>query len=324
MKKKLIILGIASLIISTAFWPSDKSRIDFPDQLESLRLAMNDIAQMSNENFYSEKFLKQIEKLRQNFDQTEFDKLKKEVLLQNPLLNVEIIFITRNQYKKDHHNTATIFQTDEINTDSFDPGGSLKAFHPGTGKTRTIFETKDGIIRDPEISFDSKNIIVSYRKNIKDNYHIYEISTDENNLKQLTFAKGISDIDPIYLPDGGIVFSSTREPKYCMCNRHIMANIYRMEADGANITQIGKSTLFEGHSALLNDGRIIYDRWEYIDRNFGDAQGLWTSNPDGTNHAIYYGNNTNSPGGVIDPRPIPGSNLILCIFLRATIAHGEL
>ena len=133
-------------------------------------------------------------------------------------------------------------------------------------------------------------------------------------MKQLTFGSGVSDIDPLYLPDGGIVFSSTREPKYCMCNRHIMANLYRMNADGSGITQLGRSTLFEGHAALMYDGRIVYDRWEYIDRNFGDAQGLWTVNPDGTNHAIYYGNNMSSPGGVIDPRPIPDSHLTLCIF----------
>lgn len=99
-----------------------------------------------------------------------------------------------------------------------------------------------------------------------------------------------------------------------MCNRHIMCNLYRMEADGANITQIGISTLFEGHSTLLNDGRILYDRWEYVDRNFGDAQGLWTVNPDGTKHSIYYGNNTQSPGGVIDARQIPGTDQVICIF----------
>ncbi|NTV37822.1 MAG: hypothetical protein HGA82_01285, partial [Anaerolineales bacterium] len=98
-------------------------------------------------------------------------------------------------------------------------------------------------------------------------------------------AKDVDDLDPLYLPDGSIVFSSTREPKYCMCNRHIMANLFRMDADGANIHQIGKSTLFEGHGTLMPDGRILYDRWEYVDRNFGDAQGLWTVNPDGTSHA---------------------------------------
>lgn len=99
-----------------------------------------------------------------------------------------------------------------------------------------------------------------------------------------------------------------------MYNRHIMCNLYRMEADGANITQIGVSTLFEGHSSLLSDGRILYDRWEYVDRNFGDAQGLWTVNPDGTKHSIYYGNNTQSPGGVIDARQIPGTDQVVCIF----------
>jgi len=93
-----------------------------------------------------------------------------------------------------------------------------------------------------------------------------------------------------------------------------MGNLFRMESDGANIHQIGHSTLFEGHAALLPDGRILYDRWEYVDRNFGDAQGLWTCNPDGTNHALYWGNNTCSPGGVIDARILPNGGQALCVF----------
>lgn len=226
----------------------------------------------------------------------------------------KILFVTRNQYIQDHHNTATLFQTGEINTKSFRPGAALKILYTETGQVKTLLETLTGVIRDPEISFDAKSILFSYRKDSADDYHIYEIGVDGKGMRQITSGSGLSDIDPLYLPDGGILFSSTREPKYCMCNRHIMANLYRMKPDGSQITQLGRSTLFEGHAALLNDGRIIYDRWEYIDRNFGDAQGLWTVNPDGTRHAIYYGNNTNSPGGIIDPRPIPGSNLILCIF----------
>ena len=59
---------------------------------------------------------------------------------------------------------------------------------------------------------------------------------------------------------------------------------------------------------------MIYDRWEYVDRNFGDAQGVWVTNPDGTNHAIYWGNNTNSPGAVLDARAIPGTELFLATF----------
>ncbi len=226
----------------------------------------------------------------------------------------EIIYIERFQYIKDHHNTETMFQKGEINEKSFAGNSALKAFNLNKKSSRTIVESKEGIIRDPEVSFDGKKIVFSMRNNKDDFYHIYEIDADGSNLRQLTFAAYVSDIDPLYVPDGSIVFSSSREPKFCMCNRHIMCNLYAMEADGANITQIGKSTLFEGHSALLNDGRILYDRWEYVDRNFGDAQGLWTVNPDGTKHSIYYGNNMSSPGGVIDGRAIPGSTLVACIF----------
>ncbi len=156
-----------------------------------------------------------------------------------------------------------------------------------------------------------------------DDYHLYEMNADGSGLRQLTFGCGVSDIDPIYLPDGRILFTSTREPKFCMCNRHIMCNLFTMDADGANIQQIGHSTLLEGHPSLLPDGRVIYDRWEYVDRNFGDAQGAWVCNPDGTNHAIYWGNNTNSPGAVLDNRAIPGTNLFVARSRPATIAPGE-
>jgi hypothetical protein len=229
-------------------------------------------------------------------------------------LPTEILYVERAQYIPDHHNTATLFQTGEINTASFRSGAALKAFNSKTGIVRVIFETSEGSLRDPEVSFDGKKIIFSLRKSIKEDYHIAEINSDGSGFHWLTNAKSVSDLDPLYLPDGGIIFSSSRETKYCMCNRHIMANLFRMDGDGANINQLGYSTLFEGHSALLNDGRIVYDRWEYIDRNFGDAQGLWTVFPDGTKQSVYYGNNTNSPGGIIDPRAIPGSNHLLCIF----------
>lgn len=236
------------------------------------------------------------------------------VSAQTPSTLEEILFIERAQYAPDHHNTETLFQAGEINTEKFDGGSAMRVINLKTGILRTIIESPNGVVRDPELSFDGKRIIFSMRPWAEEFYHIYEIDTDGTNLRQLTFAPGVSDIDPLYLPDGGIMFSSSREPKYCMCNRHIMCNMYRMDADGANVTQIGKSTLFEGHSSLLNDGRVLYDRWEYIDRNFGDAQGLWTVNPDGTKHSIYYGNNTSSPGGVIDGRAVPGSDMVICIF----------
>lgn len=276
--------------------------------------------------------------LRQNYYKqvAEEKAIKERALYEEALAQLPnaILYVKRNQYLPDHHNTATIFQKGEINEGSFVGGSSLVVWFKDNNTTKTLLELPDGIVRDPELSYDANKVVFSFRKSKNDDYHIAEmtldfdrptilIKADDTNedlakltgFKQLTFVNGASDIDPNYLPTGEIVFSSTREPKYCMCNRHIMCNLHKMNADGSNIEQIGKSTLFEGHAAILSDGRIIYDRWEYVDRNFGDAQGVWVTNPDGTKHEIFWGNNTASPGGVIDARPTPDDDSIFVCIL---------
>jgi hypothetical protein len=245
-----------------------------------------------------------------------FSRLRREALLANPLVREQpILFVVRPQYLPDHHSTATMFQTGEINTNSFRGGGALKTIHFGNGGVvQTLLEAPEGIVRDPEIDFDGMKILFSLRHRINDDYHIHELDLCGTGVRQLTFGSGLTDIDPMYLPDGQIVFVSTREPKYCQCNRHIMGNLFKMDANGANIRQIGRNTLFEGHPSLLPDGRILYARWEYVDKHFGPAFGLWTVNPDGTNHAVYYGNNAWSPGAILDARAIAGTQQVVATF----------
>jgi len=242
--------------------------------------------------------------------------LSREALIANPLVSGRpILFVARRQYRSDHHNTATMFQTGEINTRSFTGPAALKTIDLARGgRVKTLLDLPEGVARDLDVGFDGRTILFSMRRNVKDDYHLYEMAADGSGLRQLTSLPGVSDFDPLYLPDGRIAFSSTREPKYCMCNRHIMGNLFRMDADGANIHQIGRSTLHEGHGTLTPEGTIVYDRWEYVDRNFGDAQGVWTCNPDGTNHALYFGNNTKSPGAVLDTRAIPGTDSFIATF----------
>lgn len=296
-----------------------------PADFESLRGAVVDLMETFASGYPDgHSYLGRLDDLSERASRTaddpslaaDFAELRRSALVANPLVSGQpILFVARKQYRPDHHNTATIFQTGEINTGSFTGKSALRTVDfADDSTTTTLLESPDGVIRDPEVYFDGRRIIFAMRKNIDDNYHIYEISADGASLKQLTSAAGVSDIDPLYLPDDTVAFSSTRQPKYCMCNRHIMANLFRMESDGANIHQIGKSTLFEGHGQLMPDGRILYYRWEYIDRNFGDAQGLWTVNPDGTNHCVYWGNNTNSPGAVIDARNVPDTQMVICTF----------
>jgi hypothetical protein len=276
--------------------------------------------------------------LRQQFVIAEAERIKQREREQreSALAQIKehpILYVRRHQYHFDHHNTETLFQTGETSTNLFRPGSALQIWNPSDGSVRTLLDVPNGVVRDPALHFDAKKLLVSIRKDISDDYHIYELQLnavsepitltgkdskpDGKILKQLTFLPGVSDIDPLYLPNGKIVFGSTREPKYCMCNRHIVCNLFTMNGDGSNILQIGHSTLFEGHASLLPDGRIMYYRWEYVDRDFGDAQGVWTTNPDGTNHAIYWGNNTASPGGVIDAKVLPGASSVFLATLTS-------
>jgi hypothetical protein len=246
-------------------------------------------------------------------------KNEKDLLLRsNPdLKGKSFLYITRKQYKPDHHNTATFYPCydDEYNDGYFTPGSSIKILTfdlNGFTSTKTIFSTKSGVIRDPEISYDGTTILFAMRKNKSTPYQIYTMDLDGKNINQLTATPDADNIDPVWLPDGSIVFSATREKKYIHCNRHISANLYRMNSDGSNIYRISMNTLFDDHPAVMPDGRILYSRWEYVDRNFGDAQGIWSCNPDGTDHKIIFGNNTTSPGGFIDGHIIPRTDKILC------------
>jgi len=246
----------------------------------------------------------------------EFAVLQREALLANPLVSEQpILFVVRPQYEYNHHNTETLFQTGEFCSQQFRGGGALKVIDLANGaRVQTLLELPNGIVRDPDVSFDGSRILMAMRRNLEDDYSIYQIGADGGELHQLTGMPGVSDIDPFYLPDGGIAFGSTRDLKYCMCNRHIMCNLFRAEGDGANIRQISNNTLFDGHGSLLPDGRILYSRWEYVDREQLSAQGLWSIAPDGTNPASVYGNNTYSPGAVLDGRAIPGTERVICTF----------
>ncbi|MFH1919590.1 MAG: hypothetical protein ABIP48_06900, partial [Planctomycetota bacterium] len=294
---------------------------------DALRRAIEDLSATFPKQYTDrEQYLARLDRIREKTNDAtvsqvdalgeELNALAREALIANPLVSERpILFVLRHQYKTDHHNTATMFQTGEINTGSFQGGGAVKHLDLARGgEVKTLLEFPEGVARDPDVRFDGQKILLSIRRNREDDYHLYEVNADGAGLVQLTFGSGLSDIDPIYLPDGRILFTSTREPKFCMCNRHIMGNLFTMNADGSNIQQIGHSTLHEGHAALMPDGRVLYDRWEYIDRNFGDAQGVWSVNPDGTNHAVYWGNNTNSPGAVLDTRAIPGTEQAIATF----------
>ncbi|MDH4238020.1 MAG: hypothetical protein OEW48_00515 [Phycisphaerae bacterium] len=85
-----------------------------------------------------------------------------------------------------------------------------------------------------------------------------------------------------------------------------------MAPNGKNVRRISANYLNDFTPSLMNDGRLIYGRWEYVDRPAIPIQSLWTINPDGTNLGVYYGNRVLSPATFIEPRAVPGDTRVLC------------
>ena len=105
--------------------------------------------------------------------------LQREALIANPLVSDSpLLFVVRAQYRPDHHNSETMFQTGEINTGSFTGPGWLKTIDLKTGKVTTLVHEPNGIARDPEVHWDGKKIIFSMRHKREDDYHLYEINAD--------------------------------------------------------------------------------------------------------------------------------------------------
>jgi len=251
------------------------------------------------------------------------DVLRRKALTASPLVSgAPILFVVRHQYAPDHHNTGTDFQPGPhiYLIGRHRSGAALKAIDFARGEIRTLVETQEGCIRDPDVSFDGGRILFAMRQNADEAFQIYEIHADGKGLKRLTHGTPDTDVDPAYLPDGRIVFTSTRDQKFCGCNRHVQGNLFTMRSDGSEVLQISRNNLYDSRPSVLSDGRIVYDRWEYVDSMFGPQFGLWTVNPDGTQHALYCGNNDWAPGAIFDARALPKSDggfyaeRVVCIF----------
>lgn len=297
------------------------------EQIDSLRAAIVDLrADLGQRYPRAQEFLRQLDALRPrltNVDsaswqaaRAEFETLRRRALVANPLVSgAPLLFVVRRQYAKDHHNTGTDFEPGEISHKNYRPGGALKLIDlKSGGQPRMLLSTERGVIRDPDVHFEGQRIVFAMRRDESEAFQIYEMRTDGTGLKRLTHSTPHTDIDPAYLPDGRIVFASTRDQKYCGCNRHVQGNLFVMESDGRRVRQISRNNLFDSRPSLLADGRILYDRWEYVDTMYGPRFGLWTVNPDGTQHALYCGNNDWAPGAIFDAQEIPGTERVVAVF----------
>ncbi|MGL4944356.1 MAG: polysaccharide lyase family protein [Thermoguttaceae bacterium] len=191
-------------------------------------------------------------------------------------------------------------------------GASLRIRDIDSGDEKIVFEDNGGSIRDPQIHYDGERILFSYLPAGKLHYNLYEINIDGTNLRQITSGDW-DDIEPTYLPDGDIVFCSSRARRWVQCWLTQVATIHRCGPNGENIRELSCNPEQDNTPWVLPNGQLLYMRWEYVDRSQVDYHHLWTMNPDGTKQMVFFGNQR--PGIVmLGAKPIPNSEKVVAIF----------
>ena len=233
------------------------------------------------------------------------------------------------------------------------PGGGLFVLrNPWRGDPQVQALTASmpvGSVSGLDLSFDGTRIVFAWCRYYPDSagrgnkvdktklpddafYHIFEINADGTGLRQITRGR-YDDFDPRYLPDGRMIFLSTRRGQavqvgrasagataqdpfipnsYVRCgggdSRPVpVFTLHSMRPDGSDLRGISNFENFEWTPSVADDGRILFARWDYIDRHNNAFMSLWSMHPDGTFPNLVFKNFTRSPHCAFEARSIPNS-----------------
>jgi hypothetical protein len=253
----------------------------------------------------------------------------RETSFQNPLLDFdELLFVKRYTPPPAHQCSHHVGSAQR-------PGADLcilKGLRPD-GQVRTVLgdQLPPGAIGRPDLSFDAETIVFPYSAprteptpypiGLPDqtggaclDYQIYEMGVDGRGLRKLTDGPS-ENTEPCYLPDGRICFTSSRCERFVQCGDWaIVFSLCAMNRDGTDVVALTEAKEGEWFPSVLDDGRIIYMRWEYVIKPFNTIQYLWTVNPNGTGAKLAYGEHyAFSPGPIsfIEARQIPGTSKVI-------------
>jgi len=294
---------------------------------ESLKLAIEDMVKTFSSRYPKGKeYLSRLAALEGKLisgdpaARTAFKTLCREALLANPLLDFDKLLVLRRNFGQKAKSVMSAamgmpklnaFANDRITN----PGGgwdneiTVLTDLRGEGKFKVIYkpQTKK-IITDVDLHFDGRKMLFSSIGKF-DRWCVYEIGVNGQGMRQLTpTMPDVSHFDSCYMPDGTIAFTSTAtfQGLPCIYGGSPMAVLYRMDADGKNIRQLTFEQDSDWCPTMLNNGKLMYLRWEYSDTPHYFTRILFQCNPDGTGQIEYYGSNSFFPNAFFFARPIPG------------------
>ncbi len=177
-------------------------------------------------------------------------------------------------------------------------GSQIVSLSPPTPQGKlTVLTEGFFAVEEPELSWDGKKILFAGKKTAKEGWEVWEMNVDGSGKRQVTH--DMADVcSPHYLPDGRIVFSSTRhvamEPQRNRdeYDRDHARLAHRCNADGSDVEQITFNVSSDSEFIVLRDGRLLFQSWQHHGMRFhtSGASAFFTMNPDGTGFIDFWGN----------------------------------
>jgi hypothetical protein len=231
----------------------------------------------------------------------------------------QIVF-TKHYNLGGSHYAYTEGQSDAQAERHFYPGSSLCRLvydsrrSPADCLVETLLSDPGGVIRDPDVSYDGRRVLFAWKKSDRaDDYHLYEMDLATRQARPITQGLGVADYEGVYLPDGDILFNSTRCVQIVDCWWTEVSNLYRCDKDGQFLRRVTVDQVHDNYPTVTEDGRILYTRWEYNDRSQIYPQPLLQMMPDGTGQTEFYGGNSWFPTSILHARGVPGTAKALAI-----------
>ena len=305
------ITAIAGITVSAA---SDMN-------LAALRAAIMDLTASFPEQYaQGPAFLRRVEALEKQWSTSsdqeregrllaEYQALQREALLANPLLDFNQLLLVKRK-----SNALGLPQNWQGNC-ALSPNGYdneiaiLSPVSP-SGSLQTRFQPKASrFVGDVDLHFDGDRLLFSM-PDAKNRWAIWEVKTDGSSLRQISPANepDVDWYDACYLADGRIIFGGTAcfQGVPCVGGGNRVANLYLLEPATGKIRQLTFDQDHDWCPTLLNNGRVLYSRWEYSDSPHYFTRLLFSMNPDGTEQVEFYGSNSYWPNSIFYARPIPG------------------
>ncbi|MCC8170568.1 MAG: SUMF1/EgtB/PvdO family nonheme iron enzyme [Parabacteroides sp.] len=247
---------------------------------------------------------------------------KKAILLGNPLLDADKIVAVRYKLGSTARQAMAPSLGTQANNWSNQESARRSGFDAeiveltglrGDMQTKSIFKplVKDASIADLRLHWDADRVMFTTLMGDNDKrWNVFEVKLDGTGCKKLVENEepDLEFYDGTYLPDGRIIANSNigYQGVPCVSGDDPVGNMVLYTPDTKNLRRLTFDQDANWNPVVMNNGRVMYTRWEYTDLTHYYSRIVMHMNPDGTENKALYGSGSMFPNSTFDIQPLPG------------------